>query len=229
MRRLGDRIVVGAKQMYELTGASRAQRLVLAMVLILSAVVFCWLLLAGVETGDPLRRDVLAAAWCIYCFRVLLAEWVFLKRSISWTEALTIAVWILIIGLTFAILGGRNPRPMGIAAGFGVVLYASGSFVHTYSELRRHIWRQRPANHERLYMEGLFHYAVHINYFGDLLLFTGFSLITGSPYTLLVPAVMLAGFIFANIPALDAHLHAKYGATFDAYAAKTKKLIPLIY
>ena len=103
--------------------------------------------------------------------------------------------------------------------------------------LRSYVFRASAAHLEAapggitdgLYTEGLFHYAVHINYFGDLLLFTGFSLITGSPYTLLVPAVMLAGFIFANIPALDAHLHAKYGATFDAYAAKTKKLIPLIY
>ena len=215
--------------MYELTGTSRAQRLVLAAALILSAVVFCRLLLGGPETGDPLRRDLLALGWCIYCVRVLLAEWLFLKRGISWTEALSIAVWISIIALAFAILGGRNPRPMGIGAGLGVVLYASGSFVHTYSELRRYIWRQRPENHERLYTDGLFRYAVHINYFGDLLLFTGFSLITGSPYTLLVPAVMLAGFVFANIPALDAHLHAKYGAAFDAYAARTKKLIPLIY
>ena len=201
----------------------------LAVVLILWAVIFCWLVFEGKETGDPLRRDVVAAAWCIYCFRVLLAEWVFLKRSISWTEALTIAVWISIIALAFAILGGRNPRPLGIAAGFGLVLYASGSVVHTYSELRRYIWRQRPENHGGLYTDGLFRYAVHINYFGDLLLFTGFSLITGSPYALLVPAVMLAGFIFANIPALDAHLHSKYGAEFDAYAARTNKLIPLIY
>jgi steroid 5-alpha reductase family enzyme len=215
--------------MYQLTGATRAQRLVLAVVLMLWAVIFCWLLLGGAGTGDPLRRDLLAAAWCIYCLRVLLAEWIFLKRGIGWAEALTIAVWISIIALAFAILGGGNRHPMGIAAGLGVVLYASGSFVHTYSELRRYLWKQRPENHGRLYTGGLFHYAVHINYFGDLVLFTGFSLMTGSAYTLFVPAVMLAGFMFANIPALDAHLRAKYGAAFDAYAAKTKKLIPLVY
>ncbi len=225
----GGRIVVGATQMYELTGATRAQRLVLAVVLILWAIVFCRLVLGGREMGDPLRRDLLAAAWCIYSVRVLLAEWVFLKRGISWTEALTITVWISIIALAFAILGGGNRRPMGIAAWFGVLLYACGSFVHTYSELRRYIWKQRAENHGRLYTGGLFHYAVHINYFGDLLLFTGFSLMTGSTYTLFVPAVMLAGFIFANIPTLDAHLRAKYGAAFEVYATKTKKLIPLVY
>jgi steroid 5-alpha reductase family enzyme len=215
--------------MYEVTGASTAQRLFLAVVLILWAIAFCLLLFGGVETGDSLRRGLLAAGWCVYCFRVLLAEWVFLKRGISWKEALTIAVWISIIALAFAILGGGNRRPLGTAAVLGAILYACGSFVNTYSEYRRYVWKQRAENRGRLYTEGLFHYAAHINYFGDLLLFTGFSMIAGSPYTLFVPAVMLAGFIFSNIPALDAHLHAKYGAAFDAYAAKTKKLIPLVY
>jgi len=40
---------------------------------------------------------------------------------------------------------------------------------------------------------------------------------------------MLAGFVFANIPVLDSHLHDKYGEAFDRYAACTSKLIPFVY
>jgi protein-S-isoprenylcysteine O-methyltransferase Ste14 len=40
---------------------------------------------------------------------------------------------------------------------------------------------------------------------------------------------MLAGFTLANIPMLDSHLRHHYGPAFDAYAARTRKLIPFIY
>lgn len=218
-------------QFYELSGASTAQRLTLASVLVISTIVFWWLLFGGgLETpGDPLRRALLFACWSIYCIRLLFTEWVFLRRGINWKETFMIGPWILLIALAYSILGGTNADTIGPIEILGAVLYAAGSFINTYSEYRRHLWKQRQENRGRVYTEGLFRYAVHINYFGDVVLFTGFSLITGSPYTLVIPALMLAGFVFANIPVLDAHLHDKYGAAFDAYAAKTKKLIPLVY
>ena len=40
---------------------------------------------------------------------------------------------------------------------------------------------------------------------------------------------MLAGFVFVNIPILDAHLHDHYGAAFEEYARRTRKLIPFVY
>jgi protein-S-isoprenylcysteine O-methyltransferase Ste14 len=47
--------------------------------------------------------------------------------------------------------------------------------------------------------------------------------------TIVIPSIMLAGFVFANIPMLDSHLHNHYGAAFDEYAARTSKLIPFVY
>jgi protein-S-isoprenylcysteine O-methyltransferase Ste14 len=218
-------------EFYELNRASTAQRLTLASVLLISTIVFWWLLFGGglESPGDPARRVLLFACWSIYCVRLLFTEWVFLRRGINWKEIFMIGPWILLIALAYSILGGRNADLIGPIEILGAVLYAAGSFINSYSEYRRHVWKQRPENRGRVYTEGLFRYAVHINYFGDVVLFTGFSLLTGSPYTLVIPALMLAGFVFANIPVLDAHLHDKYGAAFDAYRAKTKKLIPLVY
>ena len=88
---------------------------------------------------------------------------------------------------------------------------------------------QRPENRCRLYTLGLFRYSRHPNYLGDLVSFSGLCLVAGSAITAVIPALMLAGFVFVNIPVLDAHLHTKYGTAFEEYARQTRKLIPFLY
>lgn len=41
--------------------------------------------------------------------------------------------------------------------------------------------------------------------------------------------MMLAGFVFVNIPVLDSHLGERYGPEFEEYASRTSKLIPFVY
>jgi steroid 5-alpha reductase family enzyme len=179
--------------------------------------------------ASPLRRWLLFTAAIIYFLRVMVTSFVTLKRKMGWGEAVLIAVWVLVIDVLFALLGGANPRNMGLVTALGVVLYAVGSWLNSSSELQRKRWKQRPENTGRLFTGGLFRYAVHINYFGDELLFTGYALITGRAWALLVPLLMLAGFLFFNIPELDRHLRAHYGAEFDAYARRTRSFVPFIY
>ena len=71
--------------------------------------------------------------------------------------------------------------------------------------------------------------AERTHYFGDLVLFSGLALLTGRWAALAVPALMLAGFLFVNIPVLDRHLSEKYGADFARYASHTSKLVPFVY
>ena len=54
-------------------------------------------------------------------------------------------------------------------------------------------------------------------------------MILGEWVTAVIPVLMLAGFVFVNIPMLDSHLHDKYGAAFEEYAGRTRKLIPFVY
>jgi hypothetical protein len=130
--------------------------------------------------------------------------------------------------LRFAFLGGRQTEPVGIPEGAGALLYVAGSYLNTGSEYQRHVWKRRPQHQGQLYSGGLFRYARHINYFGDLLLFTGWVL-TRRWVLLVVPVLMLLGFVFVNIPALDRYLAERYGEDFGAYAARTKKLLPFLY
>ncbi|HEU5350227.1 MAG TPA: DUF1295 domain-containing protein [Terracidiphilus sp.] len=229
------------RQMYGLTSSSHAQRIVLA-VLLACWVAVCWYLLFGGglallshhlllewEPGPVLRRALLAAAFSIYFIRVLFTVFVFLRRGMGWTEVFTIAPWVLCIFLLLAILGGFNASPAGLLCFAGAALFLLGSWMNTWSEFQRHRWKLRPENKGRLYTLGLFRLARHPNYLGDLIAFAGLCLIAGRWITAVVPVLMLAGFVFVNIPVLDAHLRAHYGPDFDAYAKRTPRLIPFLY
>lgn len=229
------------RQMYELTGRSMAQRATLAALLGACVALAWWLLFGGGVAlsgswfgrnwiaGDLVRRMCLALGFSIYFIRVLFTEFVFLKRGVSWSEVFTIAPWVCCIFALLAICGGTNPGMLGIAGVTGTILFAVGSWMNSCAEYKRHIWKLRAENHGKLYVLGLFRYSRHPNYLGDLLSFSGLCLISGRWVTAVIPALMLAGFVFVNIPVLDAHLQSRYGAAFEDYASKTRKLIPFVY
>ncbi|HYL37989.1 MAG TPA: DUF1295 domain-containing protein [Bryobacteraceae bacterium] len=229
------------RSMYELQAVSRAPRLMLAASGALWVMLAWWLLFgAGLQIfghwfgrawtpGDAMRRACLAIGLTIYYIRVLFTAFVFLRRGMGWSEAFTIAPWMLLMYLLIGITGGTNAEPFSAVGYIGVVLFLAGSWMNSYAEFTRHVWKQRPENSGRLYTEGLFRYSRHPNYFGDLVLFLGLCLISGAWITALVPLLMLALFTFVNVPILDSHLRDHYGPAFDAYAKRTPKLLPFLY
>jgi protein-S-isoprenylcysteine O-methyltransferase Ste14 len=229
------------QSVYDLPGHTPAQRITLAALLGIEAAISWWLLTGGGvamvgswlgrswAAGDWIRRICLASGFAIYFVRILFTVFVFLKRGMSWGEVWIIAIWMAGIILLLGIVAGANQAALGAAGGLGIFLYGLGSWMNSYAEYARHLWKQRPENRGRLYTRGLFRFCRHPNYLGDLLLFSGLSLISGSWITSIVPALMLGGFVFFNIPAQDAHLHQHYGEAFASYARRTAKLIPFIY
>lgn len=229
------------RDIYAVYGSSTPQRMAMTATIAACVALAWWLLLSrGLESvsgwlgrswspGDGPRRVCLAVMLSVYFVRLLFTQFVFLKRAVTWNEAAMIAPWVWFIYLLLSIAGGANPAPFGVAAAAGVVLFLLGSWMNSSAEYARHVWKQIPENHGRLYTLGLFRYSRHPNYLGDLLSFSGLSLVAGRWVTAVIPLIMLAGFIFANIPMLDAHLHDRYGAAFDEYAARTRKLIPFVY
>ncbi len=129
----------------------------------------------------------------------------------------------------FAKVGGNSHQPIGVLDYLIIIIYLFGSWLNTFSEYTRYKWKKQEANKGRLYTEGLFKYAMHINYFGDIVLFTGFALITMRFSLLVIPLIMALNFVFFIIPRLDNYLEKKYGEEFKNYATKTKKLIPWVY
>jgi protein-S-isoprenylcysteine O-methyltransferase Ste14 len=183
----------------------------------------------GLHPGSPVRRILLTGCSVIYFGRVCITCFSFLKRSMGWAEASIISIWVYVIHLGFALLGGTNVASLGIVTFVGAVLYGVGSYLNTASEYSRRLWKQRLENRGKLYTRGLFRYSMHVNYFGDEVLFAGFAMVSGSIWAFLVPSLMAVSFVRINIPMLDNYLRDRYGSEFDSYAAKTKKFVPYLY
>ncbi|MGB6064588.1 MAG: DUF1295 domain-containing protein [Desulfomonilaceae bacterium] len=126
----------------------------------------------GAAEAEPARRVLLLAAALIYWFRLTYGLFAVLRRRLDWSEAAIVGLWLFFIHTTFALLGGTNDAGLGLLAGLGIPLYLVGSIIHTASEVQRHRWKLERHHAGHLYTEGLFHYARHINYFGDMVLFT---------------------------------------------------------
>lgn len=227
--------------MYEVGGASRAQRAALAAMESVCVAAAWWLLLGrGIALvdarlgrpavpGDPARRIGLGAALTIYFVRILFTQFLFLRRGVSWTEVFTIAPWVFCLYVWLCFDGGTNRAPLGVLWGIGVALFLAGSWMNSGAEYARHRWKRKDENRGKLYTESWFRYTRHPNYCGDLVSFSGISLMTGRWNAGIIPLLMLAGFVFVNVPALDRHLQKRYGAAFDHWASRTRKLVPFVY
>jgi steroid 5-alpha reductase family enzyme len=98
------------------------------------------------------------------------------------------------------------------------------------SEIERKHWKLKLENKGKLYTHGLFSITQHTNYFGDLILFSGWMLLTTYKFMLIIPFIMLLGFIFQSIPELNDYLKKKYPQEFEKYQKSTPhQLIPFIY
>ena len=179
--------------------------------------------------GLTARDTLLLACGLVYLGRLLLTSFYTLRRAVGWAEAAQVGPFLLLVQAALGFLGSRALAPLRAIDWAAVVLYVVGSYLNTASEWQRKRWKTRPENKGRLYTEGLFALSMHVNYFGDTVLFTGFALLTTSPWALLVPAVMTVGFVFLHIPMLDRYLATRYGEAFEAWARRTKKFVPFVY
>lgn len=179
--------------------------------------------------GNNYRQIILILCVLVYILRLIITTFVFLKRKLFWTEATVVAILMSVALFSFLHIGGRSPLEINALDYSGIILFLTGSWINTRSEYTRHIWKKNEDHKGKLYTAGLFKYSMHINYFGDVFLFTGFALITQSFSLLIIPLFMAINFIFFIIPRLDKYLATKYGNEFLDYASRTKKLIPGIY
>jgi protein-S-isoprenylcysteine O-methyltransferase Ste14 len=223
-------------------GKSHVERATLVILHTAAVALSAWVLLgdglatvagwvgAGWEHGGATARCwLLLGCAVIYYLRVSLGAYLLIKRRMGWAEVGTVAPFLVVVHAVFAFFGAQATAPIGPLDYVAVFLYLLGSFFNTGSEVIRHFWKKHPENKGKIYTGGLFALSMHINYFGDSVLFTGYAMLTLSWWTGIIPVLMTLMFIFMHIPMLDKYLEERYGDDFRAYAKKTKKLIPCIY
>jgi len=188
-----------------------------------------WLKPYAIDGASALRQRTVIFFLFFYVVRLFLTLFIFLKRKMEWSEMILVSGLMSLALFSFARAGRASDQPIGCLDYFSIFLYLLGSWINTYSEYTRYVWKKQKKNKGHLYTRGLFKYSMHINYLGDIFLFTGFALITLQFSMLFIPLLMALNFIFFIIPRLDKYLAAKYGKEFEEYAQRTKKFIPLIY
>ena len=139
-----------------------------------------------------------------------LGTWLIL--SLYW-----IAPWLIVSG------NANEIEPWFI--GLCVSMYAFGLFWHFVSDMQKDMsLKLRPG---ALITDGLWGVVRNPNYFGELLIYLGFSLLALHWAPLLAIAAVVAAVWIPNMRRKDASL-ARY-PEFAAYKARTKLLIPYVW
>lgn len=106
--------------------------------------------------------------------------------------------------------------------------YFVGTLITLISESQRRIWKKE--NENKIFKDGLFKYANHINYFGETLSFPALCWLA-SGHIIIFLAVFIhqiVDFVYIQIPKQEKYLKNKYLEDFKKIRNK-KKLIPFVY
>ena len=168
----------------------------------------------------------------VYVARLYGAMFLLWPRPPDWHE-IPIVYVVFIPSVFYTLARGRTDVCSAFATASATLLYILGSALSTISEFQRYIFKKHPSNKGRLMTTGLWVYSMHMNYFGDSLLFTGWTIASsggvGASWTWWVPIVITSLFIFMHIPGLDEYLAHRYPKEFPRYAATTAKFVPFVY
>ena len=179
--------------------------------------------------GDLARNILILSCMGIYFFRLLFTLFIFFQRKMYWGEAIVIANIMPWIFPYIAYKSGDYFGTIGWMEIIGILLFLTGSFLNTASEYFRFSWKQKRENAGHIYTGGLFKYARHINYLGDIVLFGGLAIVAHQIQLLIIPISMAFVFVVILIPLKESYLKDKYRNEYISYAANTKMLIPLIF
>ncbi|MEE9442759.1 MAG: DUF1295 domain-containing protein [candidate division Zixibacteria bacterium] len=179
--------------------------------------------------GNTYRQILIVSCSLIYLFRFVICMFVFFKRKIGWIEGILVSFLFFMMFYLFNTAAGSHFEPIGLIDIAGIFLYVTGSYINTLADYQRYAWKRNTENKGRLYTEGLFKYSMHINYFGDSIMYIGLAMITLEYVCLFVSIIIILNFVFLQIPMLDKHLSKKYPDEFGEFAKQTKKFIPFVY
>ena len=108
----------------------------------------------------------------------------------------------------------------------GTLVFVVGNVINLHSDyIIRHLRRPGDTRHY-IPRGGMFRYVTSANYFGELIEWTGYAILTWS-----LPAAVFVLWTFANLAPRARSLHARYESEFgDEYTALRRRyLLPFIY
>ena len=192
-------------------------------------VILGWLGGEPAHAGDLARRIILFSFGIVLFLRITLGFFYLLKRKFGWEEFGGVLFALFVYHVVFALLGARANTPIGALDIVAIALFLVGSYFNTGAEWQRKRFKDESKNRGKLYTQGLFRYARHINYFGDTLWVTAWAILTRNIWSFTIPLALAAAFVFAFIPSLTEHLKPRYGKQYEPWTKGTTTYIPFIF
>ena len=167
-----------------------------------------------------------------YCTWWLLEQVLFPKiRQQSFTEKASISITIailLFVGVFYTLPGYfafTNPHPIGyLPICIALPLYFIGSLINTGADVQKMVEKNMGKG---LVDDGIWRTLRHVNYLGDLMRYTSFSVIAGSLWAYLLPCI-IAMIYLQKINQKEQAMLAKY-PDFEAYQQRSSRLIPWVW
>ena len=146
-------------------------------------------------------------------------------------------LWVLLTAASaLAIMTSLELKPIGWVGVVGIVIWIVGFTIEVVADRQKSRFKADPANAGRFISTGLWSWSRHPNYFGEITLWLGMTvlavpILSGWRWIVLISPVFVALLLtrISGIPMLERRAEERWGADpeFQAYSAKTSVLIPL--
>ncbi len=145
--------------------------------------------------------------------------------------------WVLLTSASaLAIITTTQRQEMDIFAMVGLVIWVIGFAIEVIADRQKSAFKAKAENQGRFINVGLWSYSQHPNYFGEIMLWTGITimslpLLLGLQWVTLISPIFVIFLLtkVSGIPTLAASAKKRWGddKDYQAYRAKTNLLIPM--
>ena len=155
----------------------------------------------------------------------------FTRFMLAWTLQ---GFWVFMCTLPAVTAFASESKPLDVFLILGTLLWVFGFFIEVIADRQKSAFNQDPKNHGKFISTGLWSLSRHPNYVGEVLLWTGISLISfpileGYQYMVLLSPLFTYLLLtrVSGVNLLEANADKKWGAT-EAYQ-KYKENTPIFF
>jgi protein-S-isoprenylcysteine O-methyltransferase Ste14 len=194
--------------------------------------IFCLIALALIYGVNDERQVIYLCLHISYCLWWLLEQWLFpQRRQQLFTEKigiLTFITVILFVGVFYSLPGyfafTNSNSVTYLTIAIALPLYIFGSLINTGADVQKMVAKSMGSG---LVKDGIWRSVRHVNYLGDLMRYTSFSVVAGSLWAFLLPGVITLLYL-QRISQKEQAMTAKY-PDFAAYQQNSSRLLPWIW
>ncbi|MEM7593936.1 MAG: DUF1295 domain-containing protein [Cyanobacteria bacterium P01_A01_bin.83] len=194
--------------------------------------ILCLITFAVIYGVNNYRQVIYLCLHITYCLWWLLEQWLFpQRRQQLFTEKVGISTFIFIllfVGIFFSLpgyLAFTNPNPVSYSTiAIALPLYIFGSLINTGADVQKMVAKSMEGG---LVKDGAWRSVRHINYLGDLMRYTSFSVVAGNLWAFMLPGAVALIYL-QRINQKEEAMAAKY-PEFTAYQQETSRLLPWIW